>query len=315
MKRPRVTLEQWRSALAVADHGSFAAGANALHKSQSSISHAVAQLSQQLDVPVFRSEGRRAVLSEEGRLLLERARRLLADAGALEDAAAAMARGWEAEILLAADTIFPADILMRALNRFAAAAPDTRVDVMETVLSGTLEALTSGAAELAISGLLPPQMRAEPLFDMEFLAVAHRDHPLNAGDGPVDFDDLRPHRQLVVRDSGPARYDAGWLEAEQRWTFSSLTSSVDAIRHGSGFAWIPRAKIVDELESGLIKPLGLREGSVRRATIHLIFRDWQNTGPATRALADAIFAEVAALDSECARAGIWPQRPMETGKT
>ena len=83
MKRPRVTLEQWRSALAVADHGGFAAAATALHKSQSSVSHAVAQLSAQLAVPVFRTQGRRAVLSDEGRMLLERARRLLSDAGAL----------------------------------------------------------------------------------------------------------------------------------------------------------------------------------------------------------------------------------------
>ncbi len=41
MKAPRVTLDQWRTLQAVVDHGGFAQAAEALHRSQSSISYTV----------------------------------------------------------------------------------------------------------------------------------------------------------------------------------------------------------------------------------------------------------------------------------
>ena len=57
-KAPRVTLEQWRVLQAVVDHGGFAQAAEALHKSQSSISYTVAKLQEQLGFPLLAIEGR-----------------------------------------------------------------------------------------------------------------------------------------------------------------------------------------------------------------------------------------------------------------
>lgn len=47
MKAPRVTLDQWRTLQAVVDHGGFAQAAEALHRSQSSISYTVARMQEQ----------------------------------------------------------------------------------------------------------------------------------------------------------------------------------------------------------------------------------------------------------------------------
>ena len=44
MKAPRVTLDQWRTLQAVVDHGGFAQAAEALHRSQSSVSYTVARM-------------------------------------------------------------------------------------------------------------------------------------------------------------------------------------------------------------------------------------------------------------------------------
>ena len=66
MKAPRVTLDQWRTLQAVVDHGGFAQAAEALHRSQSSVSYTVARMQDQLGVPLLRIDGRKAVLTEAG---------------------------------------------------------------------------------------------------------------------------------------------------------------------------------------------------------------------------------------------------------
>src|SRR5690606_37321832 len=77
MKAPRVTLDQWRTLQAVIDHGGFAQAAEALHRSQSSVSYTIARMQEQLEVPLLRIEGRKAVLTEAGEVLLRRSRQLL----------------------------------------------------------------------------------------------------------------------------------------------------------------------------------------------------------------------------------------------
>ena len=59
----KVSLDQWRAFVGVVDAGSYAAAAERLHRSQSTLSHAVAQLQSLLGVDVFEIRGRRAVLT------------------------------------------------------------------------------------------------------------------------------------------------------------------------------------------------------------------------------------------------------------
>lgn len=93
-----ISLEQWRALVGVVDAGSYALAAEALGKSQSSVSYAVAQIEERTGVQVFRIQGRKAILTAEGKALYLRARYLLAEAGRLEKAAAQMALGHEAEL-------------------------------------------------------------------------------------------------------------------------------------------------------------------------------------------------------------------------
>ena len=117
MAIPRTSLEQWAVLQAIVDHGSFAAAAEALHRSQSAVSYTVAKLQEQLGVPLLQIDGRRAQLTEIGRVLLKRAANLLSDAQQLEQLAHSMASGWEPEIRLVVDLAFPTDLLLQALQR------------------------------------------------------------------------------------------------------------------------------------------------------------------------------------------------------
>src|ERR1700737_3556708 len=80
----KTSLEQWAVLAAVVDHGGFAQAAAALNRSQSAVSYAVARLQEALAVPLLAIEGRKAVLTDHGRVLLKRSRSLLVDLAKIE---------------------------------------------------------------------------------------------------------------------------------------------------------------------------------------------------------------------------------------
>jgi DNA-binding transcriptional LysR family regulator len=301
MPAPRITLDQWRALLAVVDAGSYAKAATALHKSQSSVTYAVQQLESQLGVKAFEIKGRKANLTPTGELLYRRATYLLNEASALEQSAQRLSAGWEAEVRLAVETIFPTWLLLECLDRLGQESPHTAIEVTESVLGHRTEALASGDADLAIFGSVPPGFLGEPLMHLRFVLAAHPDHPLHRLGRKLTMRDLRAHRHLVVRESSPARATPPTLQATQRWTVSQLTTSILAARSGYGFAWLPEEMIREELRAGGLKPLPLREGGERFADLYLIFADREHAGPATRRLAEIIREGVA---QECRRSAV-----------
>src|SRR5260221_6462292 len=69
---PRITLEQWRALQAVVEEGGYAQAAEKLHKSQSTVTYAVQQIQKLLDVQVFEIRGRKAVLTDGGKVIYRR---------------------------------------------------------------------------------------------------------------------------------------------------------------------------------------------------------------------------------------------------
>lgn len=299
MAAPRISLEQWRAFTAVVDSGSYSKAAERLHKSQSSVTYGVQQVERLLGVKAFRIEGRRAALTPTGELLYRRARFLLDEASALEQASQRLSAGWEAGIAIAAEIIFPAWLLLDSLARLGDESPHTRVEVMETVLGHRTDALTAGVADLAIYSSVPPGFLGDPLLSVRFVLVTGADHPLQHLGRKATLRDLRQHRHIVVRETGPLRDSPISVEATQRWTVSHLSTSIEAVRRGYGFAWLPELRIRDELAAGALRQVPSREGGERFAPLYLIFADREHAGPATLRLAEILREGV---DTECVRA-------------
>lgn len=303
MSAPKITLEQWRALMQVVDSGGYAQAAEALHKSQSALTYAVQKIESLLGVKAFEILGRKAVLTPTGELLYRRARALLDEADRLERAAGSLAAGWEPELRLAAEIIFPNRVLLPALAKFGAVSPDTRIELTESVIGGTSEALLTGKVDLAIAPVIPPGFLGEPLMTLEFQPVAHPDHPLHRLGRKLSLQDLRAHRHLVVRDSGAARDPRQLsLEARQRWVVSTMSTSIQAAAMGHGFAWFPLDKIRDELAAGTLKVLPMRDGGQRMIALYLIFADRDYAGPGLLKLAEILRATVAENCTERAAA-------------
>src|SRR6266545_5275462 len=194
---PRVTLEQWQALVAVVDSGSFAKASETLHKSQSSVTYAVQQIESLLGVKAFEIKGRKAVLTPAGQLLYRRARVLLDEAAGLENAAKSASAGWEAEIRVAAEIIFPAWLLLKCFEKLNAESPHTRIEYFESVIAGTNELLLAGRADLAITAQIPQGFTGALLMPLRMILVAHPEHPLHKLGRPLTMRDLRAHRQFV----------------------------------------------------------------------------------------------------------------------
>ena len=293
IKAPRTTLDQWRILQAVVDAGGYAQAAEKLHRSQSAVSYAVAKLQTQLGVPLLEIQGRKAVLTKMGVTLLSRSRQLLGDAAELEQLAQSLGQGWEAEVVLVVDAAYPSSTLMQVLKRFASDCPNTHVRLEEVVLSGADEALLEGRADLVVASQVPQGFLGDSLLEVEFIAVAHRDHPLHRSDEPLTTDLLRRELQVVIRDSGLyLNRSSGWLGSEYRWTVSSIETAVVAVSNGLGFSWLPLHRIETELAQGTLVPLPLREGGRTLGSMNLVFGRREMIGPATQRLAQ-LFKEVA----------------------
>ena len=296
---PHVTLEQWRAFSAVVDAGGYAQAAEVLHKSQSAVTYAVQKLESQLGVKAFEIQGRKAALTPVGQMLYRRARALLDEAIGVERAGRTLSAGWEAQIRLVVEILFPTWLLLQCLDRFGSECAHARIEVIESVLGGTGEALLQGQADLAISPQVPPGFMGEHLLRFRAIPVAHPGHPLHRLKRQLTLRDLAKHRHLVVRDTGSRRDTRGLaVDVDQRWTVSNMSTSIQAARMGYGFAWFPEDKIRDELAAGTLRPLPLSGGAERFGDLYLILADREAAGPGTLRLA-AIIRE--AVAGECGK--------------
>jgi DNA-binding transcriptional LysR family regulator len=279
--------------VAVVDAGGYAKAAERLHKSQSALTYAVQKLQSVLGVEAFRIHGRKAVLTDTGQLLYRRGRALLEEAESAEHAARTLSAGWEAEIRIAVEIVFPSWLLLAVLDRFGSEAPNTRIELLETVLGGTAEALLEGRAELAITPQVPPGFLGDSLMRLRALPMAAPSHQLHALGRPLTLRDLRAHRHVVVRDTSTRRTPKSlWLEAKQRWTVSHIATSIEAVVAGYGFAWFMEDRVRRELEAGALRPLPLAEGE-RFADLYLVHADREGAGPGVRRLGELLREGVA----------------------
>jgi DNA-binding transcriptional LysR family regulator len=294
-QQPRISLEQWRALQAVVDAGGYAQAAARLHKSQSAITYAVQKIEALLQVKMFELAGRKARLTGSGEVLYRRAKGLLEEAESLEGAGRTLAAGWESELKLAVEIIFPTWLLLRCFELFAQQRPDTRIELYETVLSGTDEALIQRRVDLAICSQIPPGFIGDALMPMTFIPAAHPEHALHKLGRKLTLQDLRKYRQLVIRDSGSQRSrNAPWLGAGQRWTVSHKATQIHAAVMGLGFAWFAQDTIRAELERGVLKPLPLREGAELFAQLYLVYADRDYAGPGAQRLAAIVREQVKA---------------------
>lgn len=292
MYRAKTTIEQWRILQAVVDFGGYAHAAAKLNKSQSSLNHAVTKLQDQLGVQLLEVKGRKAYLTAVGDVMLRRARHLTQNIQDLEELAKNITQNWEPELTLAVDLAYPRKYLYPALKAFHPHSRGSRVKIINTVLTGTEEAVKEHSADLVISGAVPKGYLGEPLCQEYFYAVCHPEHELAALSSPIDPTELAQHLQIVIKDTAKLPDEKqGWLKSEQRWTVSDFDAAIDIMKHGIGFCWLPEYTIVSALENKSLVKLAIKGSSFRSVSFYLIAPRADRMGPGTELLYQQLIAQ------------------------
>lgn len=270
----RISLKQWKMFHAVIDSDGFFGAADSLHVTQSTISHAVAKLQEQLGVPLLALKGRKAQITEEGKILLERSRDLIKNAIELEELAENLRHGWGPEIRLAIDPSFPADLPMLALRQLASFRQNIRLSVKEAALEQAKQALHDNTVDFAISPQLAFGFVGSKLIEIEHVAVAHPENPLFNLKRAVSLDDLKTQFEITI--SGTNDYVAGqanyrFPRAPRPWNVSSVDRAIGAMRKGFGYAWLPKHQVQQWLDANHIRILPVAGRAGYRTNLYLIF--------------------------------------------
>lgn len=287
----KVSLDQWRAFQAVIEEGGYARAAERLQKSQSAVSYAITQLETALGVAVFELQGRKAVPTAGGEQLYRRAKLLLEQALRLEHSAECLSMKVEPLVRLAIDQLIPSAAVLRCLESFVEEFPNTRIEILESVLSGTEDALIQRQADLVIGARVPPGFIGHRIAVVTMRGVTAVNHPLQSLGREVNYEDLRQHRQIVVRDSGLyRRLSEGWQDAEQRLTVSYVSTSLAAVEQGMGYAWLPDFYTKEGIARKSLVYIPFEGAPSREVAVYLTLADEEFAGPATQKLA-AIFKQ------------------------
>lgn len=292
-----LTLDQMRVFLAVAETGSFRAGAGRVARAQSAVSYAIANLEGQLSVALFDRSAKRPTLTAEGRALLADVRGILLRVEALRARAGALKDGVEPGISIAIDPLFPLPRLVAALGALRAEYPSVAVRTWTAPLGAALNALLEGRCQIAVtlSELPHPQVEVEPLLQSSLVAVVAAEHPLaalaqrSAGLSAVA---LAEHLQIVVEDPSPLTEGREYgIFSPDTWRVSDLSTKQALILAGIGWGNLPAWMVERDLAEGAlvrvpVAALGAEGETPTRA--YLARRIDHALGPATRAFRDAL---------------------------
>jgi DNA-binding transcriptional LysR family regulator len=299
----RVTLDQLRILVAVAETGSFSAAARRLRRVQSAISQSMQSLEAALDTAIFDRSGKLPKLTDAGRVLLDDARHTVRSAEMLRARVDSMAAGVEPELTLAVDAMFPSTVLMGSLKALSETFPCLSVTLFTEGLGGPEQRLRDGVARLALYAPLP--MSAQDL-DAEFLAsitatpVVAAHHPLAAEPSPLARDVLERHVQLVLTDRTPLTTGlTGNIMSLRVWRFADLGSRLDYLLAGFGWCYMPVHLVEEHIAAGRLKRLDIKEhrGRVFSFPIHAIHERGRTPGRAGRWLLDDLRRRLAATEA------------------
>ncbi len=244
---------------AIEKAGSFAAAARALGVVPSALTYRVRLIEDALDVLLFNRSSRQAKLTAAGVELLREGERLLADIDAIANRVKRVATGWESQLTIAVDGIIDRSTVMELCEAFLALNAPTRLKLRDETLTGTLAAVTSGQADLALGipgilgeGGVSSGIHSQSLGAMKFVFAMAPNHPLANAPEPLTDALIRQHRAVAVADSiqSGAGMTIGLLPGQDVFTVSNMDRKIDAQLRGMGVGFVPELMAQPWMEAG-----------------------------------------------------------------
>jgi LysR family hydrogen peroxide-inducible transcriptional activator len=221
-------LRQLAALVAVADEGSFSAAARALNTVQSNVSTHVARLERELGAQLVDRAG--GVLTEEGEIVVERARRIQRELDSLRSDIASLLHHVAGQVRLGCIGTVSRWLVPRLLVLMAERHPAVDVVVVDATTTSLVPQLLSETLDLAVLNLplAEADLLTEQLFDEDRVLVVPGDHPL-AERQRISLAELAHHRLLLEPQGTPFRDELD-REAARAGVELHAQAEVDGIR-------------------------------------------------------------------------------------
>lgn len=251
-------IRQLRAFMAIAEAGTFTAGAQRVHITQAAISMQIRQMELELGAPLFVRAPRRVLLTEAGEALLERARRILREHDAAVAEIAELAGAERGRLRIgSASAMVSADPLPQILKELHEHHPQAEV----SIVSGTSEALVrqilAGDLDMAFVSL-PVEARGiqtEMLSSDELIAIASPRHKL-AKQRVVSVFTLAGEKLILGERGGNTRrlidglFEEAGVQPAVAMELSRLAAIKRMVEEDMGVGIVPSKSAREEIAAG-----------------------------------------------------------------
>ncbi len=303
------TLDQLRILKAIAAQGSFKKAADLLYVTQPAVSLQIQNLEKQLEITIFDRGGRKALLTEEGRLLLEYSERILNQCDeackAIEDLNSLKG----GTLVIGASQTTGTYLMPRMIGLFRQNYPEVSVQLQVHSTRRTGWSVANGQIDLAIIGGQLPEdlenlLQVIPYATDELALVLPSKHPLSNKKellkedlyklNFVTLDSQSTTRKVVdklLQDSG---LEIQRLKIEME--LNSLEAIKNAVQAGLGASFLPVVSIERELSAGTLHKVLIADLEVKRE-LKLITNPSRYTSRASEVFKKNILPQFASLES------------------
>jgi DNA-binding transcriptional LysR family regulator len=289
-------LRQLQALVAVAEHGTFSAAADALSTVQSNVSAHVARLERELGATlVDRSAGR---LTEEGQAVVDRARRIEAELEALVADVASLRHDVTGRVRVGIIGTTARWLVPRLLEVMGERHPNVAMEIVDATSTSLEPQLVNGRLDLAVVNLpLPaPELTTTPLFDEDLLLFVPVASPL-ASAGRIDASRLAevelflPPRGTSMRDLLDDAARRAGVQLRARAELDGLRLIASLAIAGQGAAILPATAVPGHLQ-GETRPVAVR--GLPRREVGVAQRKRGLPGAPARAFLEVLIELVAA---------------------
>lgn len=277
-----ISLQQLEALLFLVTEGSFSRAAKKMHLSQPSLTKHIANMEAILGMTAVRREKSGVVLTPEGKIVFNLARRIFKLRDEAGEKITAMQLNEAGDIAIAASTIPATYILPHVLSRFCKAHPGIRITVQSADSEEVLDMILNGEKELGIIGKRPSRgkLDAEPLWQDRLALTVPAGHRW-AGKPSVSLAEVM-EEPFIIREKGSATREilerylkeqanidlAKFRIAAQ---FGSSEAVKEAILAGLGVSILSIRATTRELKLRLLQEVPVENWRIERS-FYLIFR-------------------------------------------
>ncbi|GLP95171.1 DNA-binding transcriptional activator PunR [Paraferrimonas sedimenticola] len=245
-----------RLVLSVAQHQSFSAAAQELHKVPSAISYSVKTLEQALGAQLFERRHRQVTLTEAGHYFVGEAQRLLKQMDEVRYQTQRIANGWHQSVKLALDNVVRPAPVNQLVRDFHQAFPEVELRISMEVYNGVWDALADERADIAIgaTAAVPVEgpFASRPMGELKWLFVVAAAHPLAELDGPLSDSQVAGYPSICLEDTSRSlNKRTTWLvDHQRRLVVPNWSAAIECFVAGLGVGVMPEHLALPLVESG-----------------------------------------------------------------